>query len=129
MMTSYFGNPAVRDDPRAVSIARYPPRWWGKRRRCIDLAPSAALLREAKSGLLPWQLYVREYRREVLSRLTPSGIFADYHDSILLCWEAPEPSIDFYCHRRLVASWIETALGIPVPEFSAGVMQAALPLD
>jgi len=127
-MTSYFAAPGIAADPRAVSIARYPPRWWGKRRRCIDLAPSVGLLREAKAGL-PWHLYVKEYRREVLARLTPSDIFTNYHAAILLCWEAPEPSIHFYCHRRLVASWIETALGVHVPEVSAGVMPAPLPLD
>jgi hypothetical protein len=38
-------------------------------------------------------------------------------DAIMLCWEAPGE----YCHRRQAVGWLETELGIVVPERSAEV--------
>ena len=112
MKTSYFANRAAAGDPQAVSIARWPPRWWGTRRRYIALAPSAELLKRSKSGL-PWPEYVAEYRRDVLSKLDPAHVYTDLGpDAILLCWEAPGAE----CHRRLVAEWLQVALDIMIPE-------------
>lgn len=111
MKTSYFTNKAATGDPRAVSIARWPPRWWGTRRRYIALAPSVDLLRRSKAGL-SWPEYVAEYKRDVLAKLDPAKVYADLSDAILLCWEAPGAE----CHRRLVAEWFKERLEIAVPE-------------
>lgn len=111
MKTSYFGNKTAAQDHKAVSIARWPPRWWGFGRRYILLAPSADLLKRAKAGL-PWPEYVEEYKRDVLSKLDPVRVYADLTDAILLCWEKPGDD----CHRRLVADWIENALDVKVQE-------------
>jgi len=111
METSYFANKTVVENPQAVSIAHWPPRWWGSRRRYIALAPSADLLKRAKAGM-PWPEYVAEYKRDVLAKLDPAKVYADLSDSILLCWERPGED----CHRRLVAEWIESSLGVKVPE-------------
>lgn len=112
MKTSHFGNRTATADPHAISIARWPPRWWGSRRRFITLAPSIGLLNRSKAGL-PWQEYVAEYNRDVLAGLDPAKVFSDLgDDSVLLCWESPGEE----CHRRLVAAWLEKALNIKVPE-------------
>lgn len=111
MKTSYFGNKTAAADPAAISIARWPPRWWGSRRRYIALAPSADLLKRSKAGL-SWPVYVAEYKKDVLGKLDPQKVYADLSDSILMCWELPGEN----CHRRLVAEWLETALNIKVPE-------------
>ncbi|MBN1548273.1 MAG: DUF488 family protein [Syntrophaceae bacterium] len=111
MKTSYFGNSPNRDNPNAVSIARWPPRWWGNRPRYIALAPSADLLKRSKAGL-PWPDYVTEYKQTVLDRLDPAKVYADLSNAVLLCWE----SSDEQCHRRLVAEWLEKALDVKVPE-------------
>ena len=112
MKTSYFGNKTAAADPQAVSIARWPPRWWGARRRYIALAPSADLLKRSKEGL-PWQEYCAEYQRNVLAKLDPAKVSADLGpDAILLCWESPGEE----CHRRLVAEWLEKSLNIKIPE-------------
>ena len=112
MKTSYFMHRSAAADRNAVSIARWPPRWWGSRRRYIALAPSADLLKRSKAGL-PWPAYVAEYKRDVLSRLDPAKVAADLGpDAILLCWERPGED----CHRRLVAEWLEKSLNITVPE-------------
>ena len=112
MNTSYFGNKTAAADPRAVSIARWPPRWWGSRRRYITLAPSADLLKRSRAGL-PWPEYVTEYKRDVLAKLDPDTVYADLGpDAILLCWEAPGED----CHRRLISEWLEKNLKIQVRE-------------
>ena len=112
MKTSYFGNKSATADPGAVSIARWPPRWWGSRRRYMSLAPSADLLKRSKDGL-PWPAYVTEYERGVLAKLDPEQVALDLgHEAILLCWEAPGED----CHRRLVAAWLEKNLNIQVLE-------------
>lgn len=111
MRTSYFANKSVAGDPRAVSIARWPPRWWGTRRRYIALAPSADLLKRSKAGL-SWPEYVAEYKRDVLAKLDPTRVYADLSESILLCWEVPGED----CHRHLVADWLEKSLKIKIPE-------------
>lgn len=111
MKTSYFGNKAVTNDPQAVSIARYAPRWWGPDRRYTALAPSADLLSRSRAGL-PWLEYVKEYKSDVLDKLDPKNVYADLSESILCCWERPGQN----CHRRLVAEWIEKHIGVKVPE-------------
>ena len=112
MKTSYFFNTIAAEDPHAVSIARWPPRWWGSRRRYITLAPSASLLNRSRTGL-PWPEYVEEYKRDVLAKLDPAKAFADLGQwAILLCWEKPGEN----CHRRLVSEWLEKALNIKIPE-------------
>lgn len=112
MKTSYFGNKTATNDPQAVSIARWPPRWWASRLRYIALAPSIDLLKRSKAGL-PWPEYVAEYQRDVLGKLDPAKVAADLGaDAILLCWERPGED----CHRRLVAEWLEKHLNSKIPE-------------
>jgi len=111
MKTSYFGNKNTAADSRAVSIARWSPRWWGAGRRYTALAPSADLLKRSKEGL-SWPAYVAEYKSEVLDKLDPAKIYAELSDSILMCWEIPGEN----CHRRLVAEWLEKSLNVKVPE-------------
>lgn len=111
MKTSYFGNRAAAGDPQAVSIARWPPRWWGSRRRYIALVPSADLLRRAKAGL-PWPDYVTEYKSMVLDKLDPVNVYSDLSESIILCWERSGED----CHRHLVAEWLEKSLDVKILE-------------
>lgn len=112
MKTSYFGNKEASADPSAVSIARWPPRWWGKRRRFIALAPSISLLNRSKAGL-PWPEYVTEYKHDILAEMNPAKVFLELGaKSILLCWERPGED----CHRHLVAEWLEKSLNIKILE-------------
>ncbi len=41
---------------------------------------------------------------------------ADPHEPVLLCWERPPFSETVWCHRRMVAAWLERELGLIVPE-------------
>lgn len=63
------------------------------------------------------QVYTRCYNTYILSKLDPEKVWEDLKDCTLLCWElSGGPSGKFFCHRRLVATWLEKALGVVVPE-------------
>jgi hypothetical protein len=110
--TSYFANRKAVADPHAVAISRGVPKWF-KGRVYDPLRPSWQLVEGAKSGAIPHDEYEHRYRAEILALLEPATVRRELgDDAILLCWERPgEP-----CHRRMVARWLEDALGSEVPE-------------
>jgi hypothetical protein len=112
MMTSNFARHNIEKFPNAVSIAR-SSRWF-KGRRYQQLAPSRDLFTKYLAGMVDEAAYAIEYQRDVLSKLDPAKVAEDLgSDAVLLCWEAPGK----FCHRRLVAAWLEEALGVEVPEY------------
>ena len=58
------------------------------------------------------QKYTRAYYDLVLNRLDPEKVYKGLKGFTLLCWEKP----GMFCHRRIVAQWIQDNLGIEVPE-------------
>ncbi len=105
-MTSYFAKPGVRQNPDAVSIALYTPRWWGKGRRFPALAPTRDML---KAG------YDYEQYLALLGArgLDPDEIYAQLTGKIICCWEKSGKP----CHRYMVAHWLASALGLdPIQE-------------
>ena len=110
LKTSYFAKSA--QEPGAVSIARFPPKWYTGA-RYLPLAPAPDLLR-----IEDWDEYRRRYHAEVLSVLDPDEVLRDLgveragHDIILLCFEKERA----HCHRGLVAAWFFETRGIRVPE-------------
>jgi hypothetical protein len=107
MHTSSFWRFYHRRDPRLVSIALKTPAWF-RGRRYPALAPRLDMLPMEEKE------YWREYQA-ILDKLDPRQVYDDLgEDAILLCWEAP----GVFCHRRLVAEWLEEHLGIEVPELS-----------
>jgi len=105
MFTSYFWRFHRKDDPHLVSIARKTPEWF-QGRRYTGLAPRSNMLKMGEE----------EYRRKyqfILDRLNPRRVYEDLgEEAVLLCWEQPGE----FCHRLLVAAWLEEALGVTVPE-------------
>lgn len=111
MMTSSFKCCGLM--PNAVGIAGRVPDWYlGKRYR--DLAPRKWFFDEFKQDNNK-ELYTARYIDEVLNQLDARKVYEELgQDAILLCWEEPGE----FCHRRLVARWLETNLGILVPEYT-----------
>lgn len=108
--TSNFA--VAKNDPRAVAISQGVP-WWFKGRRMIELAPSRALLTYVKGSGDTKRF--DEAMREQLEKLDAEEIVKQLgEDAILLCWEG----WNVRCHRRLVAEWLESKLGVEVPEFN-----------
>jgi len=121
LKTSYFARSAK--EPGAVSIARFPPRWYSGR-RYFRLAPTPEMLK-----LEDWEEYRKRYREEILSGLDPDEILRDLdvagggHDVIMLCFEKERT----HCHRGLVAEWFHETIGLDVPEVgSPSTVQATL---
>lgn len=93
------------DFKNSVSIALRSPKWY-QGRRYPALAPRPKMLKMSEAA------YRVEYQK-ILDKLDPQKVFNDLgEDAILLCWEAPGK----FCHRRLVAAWLEKHLGITIPE-------------
>ena len=109
IQTSYFGRAA--NLPNAVAISQGIPKWYtGARYK--PLAPSWELI-----NLKEPELYKKRYYEEVLSKLDPKQVASDLDGCILLCHEKDRT----FCHRRIVAEWLEAALGIKVPEMEHAV--------
>lgn len=105
MQTSNFK--LAGTDPNAVAISRGVPKGF-KGRRYMPLAPATwALVKETDEAIF------RETFMRQLAKLDAKAILkALGEDAILLCWEAP----GVFCHRRVVAEWLERELGTSVPE-------------
>lgn len=56
--------------------------------------------------------YIEEYYKQVLSKLNPSYINELFDKRILVCYE---DNMEF-CHRHIIAAWIELFLEIEIPE-------------
>jgi hypothetical protein len=116
LFTSYF---AVARKVEAaglvpVSIALWPPRGW-RGRRYPALAP--------KREMFGAEDYEEQFEG-LLAGLDTRAVVADLErlggggDVALLCFEKPGP--DWFCHRRLVAEWVERETGLVVPEWGWG---------
>lgn len=84
----------------------------------LDLAPEKSLLKKYHKniGVIPEYENVKEYTVEywnnVLSKLDPEKVYNDLNNKILLCYEKSNE----FCHRHLVAAWLEILLEKEVPE-------------
>jgi hypothetical protein len=106
---------ALPDSATAIGISRGTPRGTGGYRRLRALEPG------------PWFRSVTPARylelySEILSRLDPAEIYdrlvAFSDNPVLLCWETASDCHlgRTFCHRHLVAQWLEDSLDIEVPE-------------
>jgi len=120
MKTSCFKLSAL--DPGAVSIARKPP-WYYNGRTYPPLYPPADLLRDYRDRLISRREYHDRYFCGVLGPLDAERVVKDItalvapSEPVLLCWEYPQDA-DFFCHRRIVAAWLEGKLNVEIPEVS-----------
>ena len=108
----------------AISISLYPPRW-AKYKRYAPLAPRNWFYKEPKD------IYIPAFK-EHLALLDAGQVWEDLHslsegsEPIILCYEVIPPEMkaiaaaslpeDAFCHRRMVAEWLEDRLGIKVEE-------------
>lgn len=102
-----------------ICIARGAPR--GRRgRRFPGLAPGKWF------RSVELEEYLERYDEEVLGVLDPAEILeklqglVEPHEPVLLCWETTplDGGLENWCHRRIVADWLQDSLGIVVPELN-----------
>jgi hypothetical protein len=96
--------------PQAVAISRGVPRGWRGARSPI-LAPPRPLIK-----IMDPATFIPLYKAQVLDKLDPHQVIRDLggDNFLLLCWEPPGE----FCHRRVVAVWMEKTTGIKVEEFN-----------
>jgi hypothetical protein len=97
---------------KGVSIAIYSPPYF-KGPSFLDLAPKKDMFYEYKAGKFGKEEYTKRYYKDTLDLLDPKEVYDSLKENVLLCWEDPGE----FCHRRIVAEWLEEALGIEVPEW------------
>lgn len=115
MFTGYFGK--VKSYPKNkgykfVSIARFNKFWQGEEYKL--LAPPAEIIKIEDE-----ELYTKLYYEMVLDKLNPQKVFNELgENAVLLCYEKWEDikNKKTFCHRRLVAKWLEDNLEIKVEE-------------
>ena len=80
------------------------------------LAPKYSWWKEWHDNGYTNMWYINKYNETVLSLLNPNEVYSeltnDNFDVILLCWEGKNK----FCHRKLVAQWLENNLNIKVKE-------------
>jgi uncharacterized protein (DUF488 family) len=109
MKTSYY---AISGRERhAVSIAAKAPVWF-KGREYKKLAPKYTFFKKYKLDG-DEKYYTEQYYKEVLDKLDSQQVFDELgENAVLLCWEKKGE----FCHRLLVAEWLEKTLGITIEE-------------
>lgn len=111
MQTSYFSK---YKEPDGISIAGKAPDFY-KGETFKELAPKYWFFQEYKKNHNTF-FYTYYYQKEVLDKLDPVKIYEKLKNRTLLCFEK---SGDF-CHRRLVAKWLEANLNVKIPEVVDG---------
>lgn len=97
--------------PNAVSVAARAPNWY-RGRQYKKLAPKFHFFKKFKEDR-DEAFYTEQYNKEVLGVLDPKEVYEELgEDAILLCWEKSGN----FCHRRLIAEWLEKALDITIEE-------------
>lgn len=113
--TSYFANGKKlgKAGITMIGIALYPPKWfYGVSLKTVS--PTYSILHEDNR-----ERYIERFKKEVLSRVDPKEFlervkqYSNGKDVALCCFEKPGD----FCHRHLVADWLNEKLGLDVQEF------------
>lgn len=115
--TSYYGNISALNKAgiMPISIARWTPRWCTGILTYKDVAPKPYMLNDE----LTEEEYIVLYTTDVLGKLNASDVIekisrmTNGNDCALLCYEKPGD----FCHRHLLAEWLEQNTGIEITEF------------
>ena len=115
MFTGYFGKAKSYPKNKGykyISIARFNKFWKGEEFK--KLAPPAEIIKIEDE-----ELYTNIYYEQVLSKLNPKQVYDELgENAVLLCYESWDSikSGKTFCHRRIVAKWLEKTIGVKVEE-------------
>jgi hypothetical protein len=104
----------------AIGISCSSPKWFMGATFPL-LAPEWAMVDSIKKGLISEKEYTLQYINLIKNRrnqgqLTAAMIYDMLpENSILLCYEPPNE----FCHRRVLAEWINIETGIEIPEWKS----------
>lgn len=102
------------EHPLSYAISAKPPEWY-RGKRFSQLAPTWEMINDYKSGKITKQQYADQYIELLRVRNIASEDVVDaFPDGTrFLCYEKRGE----FCHRRVLAEWIERETGVIVPEF------------
>lgn len=127
MKTSYFWKATHEPDTNSiyVSISRQKMKGAEMLSEYPALMPDWDIIRIAHEmgyNEESFQLYKEAYFKQ-LDTLNPHKVYEDLKDCVLVCFESSKDLAagKKFCHRRMVAGWIEERLGILVPEETRNV--------
>lgn len=113
--TGYYGNMRAYSGMQCVGISLGTPKWLRPPLpNCRPLNPAGWMLKLERGP------YTEAYNT-LLEKLDVNNILAFLRqvsggkDVVLLCYEKP----DDFCHRQLVAEWLQDKAGIEVKEYFA----------
>jgi len=122
MKTGNFSHKIPSDKYCRVSIAVGDPKYGDKPDFKIDqLAPTWKLLNAFRNEMITEEEYVAQFN-EQLSVLNPKGTLEAIKkacgdkEPVLLCHCGKQ----HFCHRHLVAEWLENGTGEKIEEFNYG---------
>ena len=104
------------NNPNAIAISSIVPEWY-EGKRFSHLAPLRDMVGKVKKNVENYDQ--RRYKRDYLDllkarKIDPKWLVDTLPDgAILLCYESPGD----FCHRRILAEWIEHHTGVKVPEW------------
>lgn len=114
--TSYFGKLGIlyQNGIFPICIARGVPRFYGGAVE-HSVAPYGWML----SGNVSRDEYIDAYKTKILAKIDPHKFLLKCQelsggkDVAFLCYEKPSD----FCHRHLLAEWLENETGVEVKEF------------
>jgi uncharacterized protein (DUF488 family) len=116
--TSYFGNlkNLEKHNIIAIGVCQFPPHWF-KNPNLISIAPTKDILFNCKSN---HQEFIKRYKSEIISIqgdpqefINRLNFISEGRDVALCCFEKPNE----FCHRHLIAEWLNNSLHLNVQEF------------
>ena len=116
--TSYFAKlNKIPDGLIPISLCGKAPDWYNGF-EYKKLAPKWKFFKEWKENQ-DNDFYIKHFQEEVLKHLNQASVYEELEKivkendgCVLLCYEKPED----FCHRHLVADWLEAGLNIQVKE-------------
>lgn len=116
--TSYFAKlKKIPEDIVRISICGKAPDWYDGI-QYKKVAPKYGFFQEWKKNQ-DNDFYIEHFNAEVLDNLVAKNVYEDLSnlsdgkDCVLICYEKSED----FCHRHLVAGWLNQKLGINIEEY------------
>jgi hypothetical protein len=120
MQTGYYNKiTSDVDRQKIISISLGDPKWFTITKKHKMLMPTYMLLKSFREERINENQYINEFGL-MLNKLNPQKIYDELNgmqsDSIICC----HCGTNHFCHRHLVASWLQTNLNIIIPEYQLG---------